>query len=185
MPMTDLETRALLLAIERHHGQERKLSKLPYVTHPIRVAKLAGDAADRQGLSPEDRERAVLAGLLHDTVEDTGTTREEIAEGFSEAVAELVMALTQDKALPKLERRKLMIDHAAQMPPLARLVKLCDRLDNMRDLSPTFGRDFLERYCQEARGLCTNLAGTAPELEARILAITARHEAWLASTPAD
>lgn len=76
----------------------------------------------------------IVAALLHDTVEDTDTTFEEIEEHFGAKVRKIVEEVTDDKSLPKQERKQLQIDHAPNSSPEAKLVKLADKLYNLRDL---------------------------------------------------
>lgn len=80
-------------------------------------------------------EGAVLqAAVLHDTLEDTKTTREELAERFGEAVARIVAEVTDDKSLPKQERKRLQVEHAPRLSHEAKLVKLGDKICNVRDV---------------------------------------------------
>src|SRR5262249_27243134 len=71
------------------------------------------------------------AGWLHDTIEDTETTREELAERFSERVASLVVECTDDMNLPKAERRRLQVVNASHKSPAARLIKIADKISNI------------------------------------------------------
>jgi len=164
-----LETAAV--AVRRHHGQLRKYAALPYSLHPLRVAALV---AGTDGPPGADRSACVLAALLHDTVEDTGWSVGEIREADGEGVASLVAELTQDKSLPKEERRRLMIAHCATMSPGAKWIKLADRLDNMREMD-SMPLDFIERYCREAGEMLKGLSGACPPLEAEIRALIVRH----------
>ena len=112
-------------AEEAHRGQTRKgAGAEPYVIHLAEVAELV----TRFGGS----ETAILAAWLHDTVEDCTVTQADIAALFGEAVARVVMELTDDKSLPKPERKRLQIVHAPQKSPEAALVKLCDKMSNVR-----------------------------------------------------
>lgn len=73
--------------------------------------------------------------MLHDTVEDTDTTIEELKEKFGDAVAGIVQEVTDDKSLPKLARKRQQVEHAPHCSPQAKLVKLADKLYNLRDLN--------------------------------------------------
>jgi guanosine-3',5'-bis(diphosphate) 3'-pyrophosphohydrolase len=172
-PPTDLarilETAAV--AVRRHHGQLRKYAPLPYSLHPLRVAALV---AGTDGPPGSDREACLLAALLHDTIEDTAWTVPEIERDYGPAVASVVAELTQDKTLPKEERRRLMIAHCATMSPSAKWVKLADRLDNMREMG-SMPPDFIERYCREASEMLKGLSGACPPLEAEIRARIEAH----------
>jgi guanosine-3',5'-bis(diphosphate) 3'-pyrophosphohydrolase len=74
----------------------------------------------------------VVAALLHDTVEDTGVTKEVLVETFGSDVADLVMEMTDDKSLPKAERKRLQIVHASQISVRAQGINLADKISNLR-----------------------------------------------------
>lgn len=76
----------------------------------------------------------IQAAILHDTVEDTDTSFEEIEQEFGVNVKNIVMEVTDDKSLPKMERKRLQIVHAKDSTHQAKLVKLADKLYNLRDL---------------------------------------------------
>lgn len=113
----------------KHKDQRRKdPSSTPYINHPINVATIL---AVEGNVSNDD---VIMAALLHDTVEDTDTTFEEIEELFGPVVCGIVREVTDDKNLEKQERKRLQIVHAATSSHNAKLVKLADKLDNLRDL---------------------------------------------------
>ncbi|HEY9454302.1 MAG TPA: HD domain-containing protein, partial [Bradyrhizobium sp.] len=74
----------------------------------------------------------VAAGWLHDTIEDTDTTREELAEEFGARVADIVVEVTDDMSLPKDRRRQKQIEDAPHKSPDAKLVKIADKISNVR-----------------------------------------------------
>lgn len=76
----------------------------------------------------------IIAAILHDTVEDTDTTFEEIETQFGTEVRNIVKELTDDKSLPKVERKRLQIENAPKCSHKAKLIKLADKLYNLRDL---------------------------------------------------
>ena len=122
-----LVSEAADFAARRHTGQQRKgRGNEPYVNHLAEVANLLAMATDRT-----DAE-LVAAGWLHDTVEDTATTREELAQKFGERVAALVVELTDDMTLPKAERRQKQIVDARRKSPGAKLIKIADKISNIR-----------------------------------------------------
>jgi guanosine-3',5'-bis(diphosphate) 3'-pyrophosphohydrolase len=135
---------ATLFAAEKHRDQRRKdACGTPYINHPIAVVNLmtsVGKIIDVEVLQ---------AGMLHDTVEDTETTPEEIEERFGYAVRSLVMEVTDDKELEKQERKRLQIEHAPHLSPRAKVIKLADKISNLRDLvdSPPVGWE-VERRLQ-------------------------------------
>lgn len=115
-------------AAEKHRNQRRKnVEKTPYIGHPIEVATLL----TRGGVNDES---VLIAALLHDTIEDTETTIEEITEKFGEDVAHIVMECTDDKSMDKVSRKKFQIVHAANISVQGKLVKLADKLSNLGDL---------------------------------------------------
>lgn len=120
---------ALKFAADKHRDQRRKgAHEPPYINHLIEVCvQLAtvGKITD---------ENILLAAVLHDTVEDTATTREEIAEMFGATVADVVMEVTDDKNLPKATRKQKQVEHAPHLSPEAKLVKLSDKISNIREI---------------------------------------------------
>ncbi len=121
-----LVSEAAELAARRHNGMARKgRGNEPYINHLAEVANLLATAT-----SGADAE-LVAAGWLHDTIEDTGTTREELAQKFSERVASLVQECTDDMKLPKAERRRLQVVHAPHKSPGAKLIKIADKISNI------------------------------------------------------
>ena len=114
------------LAARRHNGMARKGRRNePYINHLAEVANLLARVTD--GADAE----LVAAGWLHDTIEDTETTREELAEKFSERVASLVVEVTDDMTLPKPERRQRQIADAPHKSPDAKLIKIADKVSNI------------------------------------------------------
>ncbi|XP_076766865.1 metazoan SpoT homolog-1 isoform X1 [Xylocopa sonorina] len=113
----------------KHKDQRRKdENETPYVNHVIGVANILvqeGNIHDPV---------VIVAALLHDTVEDTNTTFEEIENEFGTEVCNIVKEVTDDKSLPKLERKKLQIQNAPKKSHKAKLVTLADKLYNLRDL---------------------------------------------------
>jgi guanosine-3',5'-bis(diphosphate) 3'-pyrophosphohydrolase len=121
-----LVSEAAELAARRHNGMARKgRGNEPYINHLAEVANLLAAATD--GADAE----LVAAGWLHDTLEDTETTREELARKFSERVAALVVECTDDMTLPKAERRRLQVVNASHKSPSARLIKIADKISNI------------------------------------------------------
>ena len=122
--------KALSFAAHKHRDQRRKDAEAsPYINHPIALAEvLAGEG----GVTDLE---VLAAALLHDTIEDTATTMEELLEHFGARIAGMVAEVTDDKELPKAERKRLQIEHAAGISPGAKLVKLADKICNLRDVA--------------------------------------------------
>lgn len=119
-------------AARAHKDQQRKgIDAEPYVNHLLEVAELVAHAD-----APGDVE-VVIAGLLHDTVEDVGVTEADLVAEFGLRVAELVMYVTDDKSLGKERRKQAQIDHAPGLPRDAKLIKLADKTSNLRALVRT------------------------------------------------
>ncbi len=120
---------ALAFAARKHRFQRRKdADASPYINHPIAVASiLVVEAAI-------DDPEVVCAALLHDTVEDTKTTTEELVENFGPAIAGIVAEVTDDKSLPKQERKRRQITHAPKLSAKAQQVKFADKIANLRDV---------------------------------------------------
>ena len=160
----NLLMKALTFAANKHRNQFRKGSKpIPYINHPIAVA----DLIVRTGKIHD--EATLAAALLHDTVEDTETTFEELETEFGHEISKLVAELTDDKKLSKEERKRLQIEHAPSLSPRARIVKLADKICNLRDVvqDPPKGWP-LERkqeYFDWAKSVVDQLHGTNPNLE--------------------
>jgi guanosine-3',5'-bis(diphosphate) 3'-pyrophosphohydrolase len=121
--------KAAHFAAEKHSGQRRKgATAEPYINHPLEVAELVSGA-----LAVPDT-NLVIAALLHDTIEDAGVTKEELAQAFGADVAELVAELTDDKSLPRAERKRLQVVNAPKKSVRAAVVKIADKMSNLRGI---------------------------------------------------
>ena len=122
--------KAAEFAADKHRDQRRKgKSRRPYIGHCIEVASMVAD------IGRCDDANVIMAALLHDTVEDAGTTREEIREGFGEKVDKLVAEVTDDKSLKKKERKEGQVEHAPTLSDGAKLIKIADKISNVRELA--------------------------------------------------
>jgi guanosine-3',5'-bis(diphosphate) 3'-pyrophosphohydrolase len=122
-----LVSEAAEFAARRHNGMARKgRGNEPYINHLAEVANLVSEATG--GADAE----LVAVGWLHDSIEDTETTREELAEKFSPRVATLVVEVSDDMGLPKSERRRLQVVGAPHKSPDAKLIKIADKISNIR-----------------------------------------------------
>ena len=125
---------AIQFAARKHHGQlRREAEPLPYVTHLFSTALLVAEDG-----SSDD---VVCAALLHDTIEDTGTTPEELAYAFNDSVAELVLHVTEEKALPWKERKQKYLDHLETAPRDAVLIAIADKIDNIESKLEAYARE--------------------------------------------
>src|SRR5436853_3238068 len=165
--------KALAFAAHKHRDQRRKDAEAsPYINHPIALADVLvneGGVTDTETL---------CAALLHDTVEDTATTHEELVDAFGSRIARIVAEVTDDKDLPKAERKRLQIEHAPHISREAKLVKLADKLVNLRDVAerPPAKWDLARRqeYFDWAKLVIDGLRGAHPRLEAAFDAAYAR-----------
>ena len=159
-------------ACRAHAAQRRKgAGREPYVNHLAEVAHLVAQATEGKDAN------LIIAALLHDTVEDQGTdtkgpggvTREQIVAMFSEDVAALVMEVTDDKTLPKDERKRLQIEHAAHISARARILKMADKTSNLRAIQhspPPWPHARKQRYFAWAKAVADNARGVNPWIEA-------------------
>lgn len=155
---------ALHFAALRHRDQRRKdPPQSPYINHLIHVLDILWNVG-------EIRDRDVLiAAVLHDTLEDTNTMPEEISAHFGENVCHLVQEVTDDKSLPKAERKRLQIEHAPTLSLGAKLIKLADKINNLHDVGyspPDWPPQRKLEYLQWSRDVVAALRGTHPALEA-------------------
>jgi guanosine-3',5'-bis(diphosphate) 3'-pyrophosphohydrolase len=123
---------ALNFAADKHRLQRRKGGQeTPYINHPINVVELLWRVG---GVRDTD---VLVAGILHDTVEDTATTLEELAAHFGPRVSALVAEVSDDKSLPKPERKRLQVERAPSLSPGAKLIRLADKAFNVYDVAYT------------------------------------------------
>jgi guanosine-3',5'-bis(diphosphate) 3'-pyrophosphohydrolase len=160
-----LVLRAVAFAEKVHRGQPRRdKDKSPYIHHPIAAANIL---ASEGGI--EDPV-VLAAALLHDTIEDTSTTRGELAALFGEEVARIVEECTDDMSLEKPVRKQLQIDHAAEKSYKAKLVKLADKTANLRDMVDMPPSDWSlarrREYFDWAKQVIDEFRGTDERLEA-------------------
>jgi len=158
--------KALEFASFKHRDQRRKdKDASPYINHPIQLAHVL---CHEGGITDDT---VLAAAILHDTLEDTQTTPEELRELFGEKIASIVAEVTDDKALPKSDRKRLQIEHAAGISREAKLVKLADKICNVRDVAdhPPAKWDLARRreYFDWAKAVVDRLKGTHPVLERR------------------
>ena len=157
--------KAASFAAHKHRNQRRKdVEVSPYINHPLALARVL---AEEGGVTDT---ATLCAALLHDTVEDTDTNIEELTSKFGAEVAALVAEVTDDKALPKVERKRMQVEHAAHISDKAKRVKLADKICNLRDVASTPPADWpLERrreYFDWAKSVIDRLRGVDARMEA-------------------
>lgn len=121
--------KAMKFSAEKHRDQRRKDEQAsPYINHPIEVANVLWTVGNVYDVT------TIVAALLHDTIEDTNTTHEEIRINFGEDVLDLVLEVSDDKSLPKQERKLRQITEASFLSCRAKLLKLADKICNISDV---------------------------------------------------
>jgi guanosine-3',5'-bis(diphosphate) 3'-pyrophosphohydrolase len=155
--------KALSFSAEKHTKQRRKdIDKTPYINHPISLANIL---AQRWVID----ENVLCAAILHDTIEDTQTTADELQEHFGEKIASIVLEVTDDKSLEKSVRKQMQVEHAASISHEAKLVKLADKIANITDIINTppadWSTDRKKEYFEWAKAVVDNLRGAHQGLE--------------------
>lgn len=161
-PIATIILRATEFAAHAHRAQRDKGAEAgPYVNHLIEVARLLAEAGAPLPV--------IVAGLLHDSIEDAGVTRADLADAFGEEVAALVAEVTDDKALPKAERKALQVTNAAHKSAGAKMIKLADKTSNLRRLlrtPPGWPADRTRAYFAWAAAVVAGCRGVNAALEA-------------------
>ena len=164
MKPTGLILAALQFAAFKHRDQRRKdHAASPYINHPIALANVLWHEGG------VDEAHVICAALLHDTIEDTQTTAEEIQRLFGARIARIVLEVTDDKLLPKAERKRRQIEHAPHLSRAAKLVKLADKICNLRDVAasppPTWSLRRRRAYFDWAKKVVAGVRGANRKLE--------------------
>src|ERR1700686_5225946 len=166
-PTNDLSAilSAAHFAAEKHANQKRKgKAGEPYINHLLEVAQLIA------GAIPEPDTNLVVAALLHDVIQDAGVTKEELVGRFGADVADLVAEVTDDKSLPKAERKRLQVENAPKKSVRAQAIKLADKISNLRAIlsNPPVDWDFQRRkeYFEWAKRVVDGLTAPNPTLKA-------------------
>jgi len=155
---------AIRFAADKHRAQRRKdTDQSPYINHPIEVVQLLWEVGGVRDVE------VLLAAILHDTIEDTETHPKEISDRFGEQVLSFVLEVTDDKNLPKGERKRLQIVNAPHKSYGAKLIKLADKACNVRNLVTMPPKDWSLKRKQEyllwGEKVVAGLRGTNAALE--------------------
>ena len=161
---TGLILKAFHFAAEKHNDQRRKDTKAsPYINHLIGVAETLWSVGDVRDVN------LLVAAILHDTIEDTDATADEIKSQFGEEVLSLVLEVTDDKNLPKQTRKQLQVEHAPHKSKKAKLLKIADKINNIRDIikSPpeSWSLERRQEYLLWSEKVVAGLRGGSPKLE--------------------
>lgn len=162
--MTELLIRALHFAAHKHRDQRRKDNEAsPYINHPIDVMTILAIEAKIDDVN------ILAAALLHDTLEDTETTFEELQQHFGNLIAGIVVELTDDQDLPRPERYQLQQQKAVNYSREARLIRIADKIANTRDASrsppATWSFERLEGHFNQSLDVMALLRKTHQEME--------------------
>lgn len=164
---------AVAFAAEKHRNQRRKdVEASPYINHPIALANVLANEGDVYDAS------VLSAAVLHDTIEDTETTAHELESLFGPRITGIVLEVSDDKSHDKHVRKQLQIAHAPHSSPDAKLVKLADKICNLRDLltSPPADWSIARKieYFDWAGQVAVGLTGAHPKLEMILNELVAR-----------
>ena len=156
---------AVAFAAHKHRDQRRKDAVAsPYINHPIALAHLLATAGGVDDIV------VLQAAILHDTIEDTQTTADELRLRFGELITTIVLEVTDDGTLSKAERKQMQVRHAGTASHRAKLVKLADKICNVYDMVAAPPADWaVERkreYLRWAKEVVDELRGVHPSLEA-------------------
>mgnify|MGYP000328966582 CR=1 FL=1 len=157
--------KALRTASIAHKFQKRKDGHTPFINHPIQVAELISSVGGIQN------EIILSAAILHDIIEDTPTSYEEVKNVFGKIIADIVMECSDDKSLPKEERKRLQTVNVSKKSYAAKIVKLADKIANMNDIIINPPNDWdkerkLEYFYWAKEVVDAGLRGINPSLEA-------------------
>lgn len=155
---------AIIFAARKHQGHVRKDQQAsPYVTHPLAVARTI------YAIGKVDQLPVLIAAILHDTIEDTDTTEEELRDHFGAYILALVLEVTDDKTQKKNVRKQLQVIHAPCLSQEAKIIKLADKLCNCHDILHTPPKDWsIDRrreYVQWSADVVAGIRGTNQPLE--------------------
>jgi len=155
---------ALEFAAGKHRNQRRKnVDATPYINHPIDLATLLINEANIEDIS------IIISAILHDTVEDTETTIDELKSQFGEKISKIVNEVTDDKKLPKTERKRLQIENATNSSYEAKMVKLADKICNLKDMTEQppadWSIDRKREYFDWAKQVVDQIRGVNQKLE--------------------
>lgn len=156
--------KAVKFAADKHrHQRRRNEEESPYINHPIDVAETLWRVGGVRDVP------VLVAAILHDTIEDTDATAPEIEAEFGPDVLSLVQEVSDDKSLPKEVRKQLQIENAPHKTYGAKLIKLGDKINNIRDLSQsppaTWSLERKQKYLDWTEQVIAGLRGTSAGLE--------------------
>jgi (p)ppGpp synthase/HD superfamily hydrolase len=159
-------------AAQYHIDQRRKGAKAePYTNHLAEVAWLVAEATGGADTN------LIIASVLHDTIEDTTAHYEDLVNAFDEDVADLVMEVSDDKRFRKSERKRLQVAHAGELSARARIIKIADKISNIRSIQhspPAWPDERKRRYFAWSKAVVDAARGVNEKIEAEFDAEYAR-----------
>ncbi len=163
---TKIVITAVNFACQKHVSQRRKNPRSdPYINHPVEVMYILSECGVTDAAT-------LCAAVLHDTIEDTDTTKEEVISLFGQEVYDIVMDCSDDKSLGKIDRKREQIRHAAHVSPKAKLVKLADKYSNisglLTDPPAKWSQETIIGYVRWGFLVCENLYGENETLNQRM-----------------
>jgi guanosine-3',5'-bis(diphosphate) 3'-pyrophosphohydrolase len=173
--------KAIDFAAYKHRFQKRKDEEsTPYINHPIRVAMTLVEAG-------EEDIQLLLAAILHDTIEDTETTAEEIRREFGDEVCSIVLEVTDDKSLPKEVRKQLQIENAPRKSAKAKKLKYADLICNLSDIfehpPKTWSHEYKRQYFDWAKKIGIGLGDVNVILKEKLQELIAKGEEIFVGEP--
>ncbi|MCA9354881.1 MAG: bifunctional (p)ppGpp synthetase/guanosine-3',5'-bis(diphosphate) 3'-pyrophosphohydrolase [Candidatus Kaiserbacteria bacterium] len=158
---------AIQFATIAHGNQVRKGNEfVPYIFHPIDVAN---EIAFHSGLTGSEMDQALVDAILHDVIEDTAVTYENVRDQFGQITADDVQVTSKNSRLQKGEQFVDMLQRAKAAPARVQCVKLADRLSNLKTFPSFWDRDKIAQYLDEAVVIAETLGGASVELKAKLL----------------
>jgi len=146
--MFDLDSEAVIFAITHHGQQKRRVSNEPYICHPIRVAVLA-----QQFVTFGNKVIVQHAALFHDLLEDTKCTEQELRSRWGDVVTDTVLALTNEKPDDREVKARLERERFVNASRIAKVIKLCDVIDNANSFGDEVGSNWCRRWVAEKKQL--------------------------------
>ena len=160
---------AFHFAAVKHSNQRRKnKEQSPYINHPIEVCFLLTETGVTDPVT-------LAAAVLHDTIEDTATSYDDLVDIFGQRIADIVKECSDDKSLPKVERKKIQITHAKEVSFQAKQVKMADKYSNLKDLlvnpPESWSPEIVRGYMYWAYAVFQNLKGVNHALELKMMTL--------------
>lgn len=168
---------AIQFATSAHGNQVRKGNEhIPYIFHPIDVAN---EVIYYSGLPESEIEAASLVAILHDTIEDTAVTFQDVCDQFGEDIAQAVQLLTKDENVPQPEQLRENLDRLDNAPRLVQVTKLADRVSNLKAFPAMWDRARIGKYLDDSRLIAERLGHSSENLNARLLSRIAENRVKL------